>query len=43
MVPRLIDSFDQQSKSLQEVKKNFRPITYVEAIILTIFFNTLFS
>ncbi len=46
VVPRLqysLYSTTDKRLSLEEMEANFRKITYTEAIIITIFFNTLFS
>ncbi len=44
IVPKLMFSLSQeQNKSLQKIQSTFRPITFVEAIILSIFTSTLFS
>ncbi len=46
VVPRLqysLYSTTDKRLSLEEMETNFRKITYTEAIIITIFFNTLFS
>ena len=44
MVPRLMYSLAQEKRmTLEEIEHKFRPITYVEAVVLTIFANTLFS
>jgi hypothetical protein len=42
MMPRLIFSLSKE-KNMNEVSKNFKPIGYVESLILVIFANTLFS
>lgn len=42
IMPRVIFSLNQDKSSTpQEVMSRFRPITFIEAIILTIFANTL--
>lgn len=42
IMPRIIFSLNQEkASSPQEVMSRFRPITFTEAIILTIFANTL--
>ena len=42
IMPRMIFSLNQEKSSTpQEVMSRFRPITFIEAIILTIFANTL--
>ncbi len=44
IVPKLMYSMSQEeNKSLEKFKSKFRPITYIEAIILSIFTSTLFS
>jgi hypothetical protein len=44
IVPKLMYSLSQEdNKSLQKIQSKFRPITFVEAIILSIFTSTLFS
>lgn len=44
IMPRIIFSLNQdKTSSPQEVMSKFRPITFIEAIILTIFTNTLFG
>lgn len=42
VMPKLIYSLNQErSSTLEEVQNKFRPITFVESIILTILMNTL--
>lgn len=41
MVPKLMYSLSK--KTMEEIKNEFRPITYTESILLVILFNTLFS
>ncbi len=44
IVPRIIYSMSQEpNKTLEKVEANFRKITYLEALILSIFVSTLFS
>jgi hypothetical protein len=44
IVPRLMYSLAQEKRmTLEEIQQKFRPITFTEAIVLTIFANTLFS
>jgi Tfp pilus assembly protein PilO len=44
IVPKLMYSLSQEeNKSLMKIQSKFRPITFVEAIILSIFTSTLFS
>lgn len=44
VMPTLIYSMDVKSNmKYDEVKNNFRPIAYVEAILVVILFNMLFS
>jgi hypothetical protein len=44
VVPVLIYSMDvKRSMKYEEVRENFRPIRYVEAILVVILFNMLFS
>ena len=44
VLPSIIYSLDvkQENKSLEEIKSNFRRITFVEALLLVILMNTLF-
>jgi hypothetical protein len=41
MVPKLMYSLSK--KTMEEIVKEFRPISYTESILLVILFNTLFS
>jgi hypothetical protein len=41
MVPKLMYSLSK--KTMEEIKNEFRPISYTESILLVILFNTLFS
>ncbi len=42
VMPRILYSLNQErSSTLQEVESKFRPISFTESIILTIFMNTL--
>ncbi len=44
IVPRIIYSLSQEpNKSLDKIEANFKKITYLEALILSIFVSTLFS
>ncbi len=44
IVPKLMFSMSQDpQKSMEKIEANFRRITFVEAIILSIFVSTLFS
>ncbi len=44
IVPKLMFSLSQEEgKSLEKIQSKFRPITFIEAIILSIFTSTLFS
>ena len=42
LVPRLIYSLSKD-RSVEDVQNNFKPITYIESILIVILFNTLFS
>jgi len=41
MVPKIIYSISE-NKTLENIENNFRPLTYVESLLLVIFTNTLF-
>lgn len=44
IVPKIMFSISQDPhKSMEKIEANFRKITYIEAIILSIFVSTLFS
>ena len=42
LVPRLIYSLSKD-RSVEDVQNNFKPITYIESVLVVILFNTLFS
>ena len=42
LVPKLIYSLSKD-RSVEDVQNNFKPITYIESILVVILFNTLFS
>ena len=42
IVPRIIYSLSE-NKTLENIENNFKPLTFVESLLLVIFTNTLFS
>jgi hypothetical protein len=42
LVPKLIYSLSKD-RSVEDVQNNFKPITYIESVLVVILFNTLFS
>jgi cytochrome b subunit of formate dehydrogenase len=43
LVPKIIYSLSDNTKSLDEIEANFKPLTYMESVLLVIFTKTLFS
>ena len=41
LIPQLIYSFSED-KTLEEIESDFKPISYINAVLLVIFFNALF-
>ena len=42
LVPKIIYSLSNNTKSLDEIEANFKPITYMESVLLVILTKTLF-
>jgi len=43
LVPKLIYSLGSDSRSLEDIINNFKPLSYNESILVVILFNTLFT
>ena len=43
LAPKIIYSLSNNTKSLDEIEANFKPITYMESVLLVILTKTLFS
>ena len=42
LMPKLIYSLSKDNRTLEDIENKFRPLSYMESLLLVIFFNTLF-